>query len=103
MKPEQLRKLIRIIDEYGSDKQQDIAIEECSELIKAICKYKRTLDHVEDNLKSSLIAVVKLKTGLNIKSTDSLNGLKRIFLDEMFVHAAYLSYITLILCVSRTL
>lgn len=48
MKPEQLRKLIRIIDEYGSDKQQDIAIEECSELIKAICKYKRTLDHVED-------------------------------------------------------
>ena len=48
MKPEQLRKLIRIIDEYGSDKQQDIAIEECSELIKAICKYKRKLDHVED-------------------------------------------------------
>lgn len=48
MKPEQLRKLIRIIEEYGSDKQQDIAIEECSELIKAICKYKRTLDHVED-------------------------------------------------------
>lgn len=48
MKPEQLRKLIRIIDEYGSDKQQNIAIEECSELIKAICKYKRTLDHVED-------------------------------------------------------
>ena len=48
MKPEQLRKLIRIIDEYGSDKQQDIAIEECSELIKAICKYKRTLDQVED-------------------------------------------------------
>ena len=48
MKPEQLRKLIRIIEKYGSDKQQDIAIEECSELIKAICKYKRTLDHVED-------------------------------------------------------
>ena len=48
MKQEQLRKLCGIIEHYGVDIQKDIAIEECSELIKAICKYKRTLDHVED-------------------------------------------------------
>lgn len=48
MKTEQLRHLQKIIDTYGADKQQDVAIEECSELIKAICKYKRTLDHVEN-------------------------------------------------------
>ncbi len=48
MKQEQLRQLCKIIDTYGSDKQQNQAIEECSELIKAICKYKRTLYHVED-------------------------------------------------------
>lgn len=29
------------IKTFGADKQTDVAIEECSELIKAICKYRR--------------------------------------------------------------
>ena len=48
MTPEQLRKLSSIVEIYGADHQQDKAIEECSELIQAICKYKESLDHVED-------------------------------------------------------
>ena len=48
MKPEQLRKLSAIVEIYGADHQQDKAIEECSELIQAICKYKESLDHVEN-------------------------------------------------------
>lgn len=35
------RKLQFIIDTYGTKVQEDIAIEECSELIKAICKNRR--------------------------------------------------------------
>ena len=48
MTTEQLRRVKTIVEHYGADRQQDKAIEECSELIKAICKYKETLDHVED-------------------------------------------------------
>jgi len=33
--------LEQMIQKYGESKQLDIAIEECSELIKAISKYKR--------------------------------------------------------------
>ncbi len=36
--------LERMIQKYGESKQLDIAIEECSELIKAISKYKRNED-----------------------------------------------------------
>ena len=32
------------LDHWGADAQMDQAIEECSELIKAICKYKRDPD-----------------------------------------------------------
>lgn len=35
------QKLQFIIDTYGTKAQEDIAIEECSELIKAICKNRR--------------------------------------------------------------
>lgn len=31
------------ITTYGEDKQIDMMIEECSELIQALCKYKRGL------------------------------------------------------------
>lgn len=48
MKQEQLRKLCGIIEHYGVDIQKDIAIEECSELIQAICKHKRGLGKLED-------------------------------------------------------
>lgn len=48
MTTEQLRHLNAIVEIYGADHQQDKVIEECSELIQAICKYKECLDHVEN-------------------------------------------------------
>jgi NTP pyrophosphatase (non-canonical NTP hydrolase) len=48
MKQEQLRQLCRIIEAYGAGVQKDIAIEECSELIQAICKHKRGLGNLEN-------------------------------------------------------
>ena len=41
-----------IADTYGLDKQSDIMLEECAELIKAICKYKRYGD--TKNLKEEM-------------------------------------------------
>lgn len=40
MTQKQLRDLNTIVETYGSDKQEDMAIEECSELIKAILKFR---------------------------------------------------------------
>lgn len=34
----------KIIEHYGADKQITVAVEELSELIKALCKYKRIGD-----------------------------------------------------------
>lgn len=48
MTTEQLRHLNTIVEHYGADAQEQQVVEECSELIKAICKYKRKLDYVED-------------------------------------------------------
>lgn len=42
MTQKQLRDLNTIVETYGSDKQVDMAIEECSELIKAILKFRRS-------------------------------------------------------------
>lgn len=42
MTQKQLRDLNTIVETYGSDKQEDMAIEECSELIKAILKFRRS-------------------------------------------------------------
>ena len=47
MTTEQLRHLNTIVEHYGHDKQQDKAIEECSELIQAICKWKEKSDFAE--------------------------------------------------------
>lgn len=38
---EELKVLQEAIDHYGEESQLDMAIEEMSELTKAICKYKR--------------------------------------------------------------
>ena len=48
-------KQLEIIDHYGIDKQYDQLIEECSELIKAICKYKR-----DDILQSDIIPTANI-------------------------------------------
>ena len=42
MTQKQLRDLNTIVETYGSDTQEDMAIEECSELIKAILKFRRS-------------------------------------------------------------
>lgn len=42
MTQKQLRDLNTIVETYGSDKQEDMAIEEYSELIKAILKFRRS-------------------------------------------------------------
>ena len=42
MTQKQLRDLNTIVETYGSDKQEDMAIEECQELIKAILKFRRS-------------------------------------------------------------
>lgn len=42
MTQKQLRDLNTIVETYGWDKQEDMAIEECSELIKAILKFRRS-------------------------------------------------------------
>lgn len=41
MTQEQMRNLNTIVETYGNDAQEDMAIEECSELIKAILKFRR--------------------------------------------------------------
>lgn len=41
MTQEQIKNLEIIIDTYGIEPQVDMAIEECSELIKALLKYRR--------------------------------------------------------------
>jgi ABC-type uncharacterized transport system fused permease/ATPase subunit len=48
--------LEQMIQTYGELKQLDIAIEECSELIKAISKYKRENDKENLKLRISSIA-----------------------------------------------
>ena len=42
MTQKQLRDLNTIVETYCSDKQEDVAIEEFSELIKAILKFRRS-------------------------------------------------------------
>ena len=37
----QEQEITKIISHYGTEKQLDMVIEECSELIKAVCKLKR--------------------------------------------------------------
>lgn len=48
MTQEQLRNLNTIVEKYGADKQEDMVIEECSELIKAILKFRRSNTKNED-------------------------------------------------------
>ena len=40
--------LERAIETYGKDMQLTVAVEELSELIKEICKYKRGRDNIEN-------------------------------------------------------
>lgn len=42
MTQEQMRNLNTIVETHGNDAQEDMAIEECSELVKAILKFRRS-------------------------------------------------------------
>lgn len=54
MTQKQLRDLNTIVETYGSDKQEDMAIEERSELIKAILKFRRS-DAKDSDLRDAVI------------------------------------------------
>lgn len=47
---EELKVLQSAIDHYGEENQLDMAIEEMSELTKAICKYKRAVKERERDI-----------------------------------------------------
>lgn len=47
---EELKVLQEAIDHYGEESQLDMAIEEMSELTKAICKYKRAVKERERDI-----------------------------------------------------
>lgn len=47
---EELKILQEAIDHYGEENQLDMAIEEMSELTKAICKYKRAVKERERDI-----------------------------------------------------
>ena len=49
---EELKILQEAIDHYGEESQLDMAIEEMSELTKAICKYKRLKKSINSNSNS---------------------------------------------------
>lgn len=60
MNEEQNKICVSALVKYGSQNQTDMMIEECSELIKALCKYKRsendvTLHNVQEEIADVLI------------------------------------------------
>lgn len=85
MTQEQMRNLNTIVETYGNDAQEDMAIEECSELVKAILKFRRSQidtvnkDKVGDYIGQCSMAEMKkidaalavsIGIGINIKSND---------------------------------
>lgn len=76
-------KQLKIIDHYGMDKQLDQLIEESSELIKAICKYKRhgrgdsTIDLLID-LIEELADVKNLIEQIELDSDYIKDGIKQL-------------------------
>ena len=64
MKPEQLRKLIRNIEHYGTSAELDQAIEECEELIDEIKKYKNSsgcLESIIDEIADVKVMLAQLE------------------------------------------
>ena len=56
--------LERMIQKYGESKQLDIAIEECSELIKAISKFKRESD--KENIHARITSIAEEEADVRI-------------------------------------
>lgn len=62
--------LERAIEHYGKDMQLNVAIEEFSELIKEICKYKRgedNLDNIIEEMADCQIMLAQLRIIFDIK------------------------------------
>ena len=53
--------LERAIEVYGKDMQLNVAIEELSELIKEICKYKRGEDNRENIIEEMADCIIMLR------------------------------------------
>ena len=56
--------LEQMIQKYGESKQLDIAIEECSELIKAISKYKRETN--AENISARIVSIAEEEADVRI-------------------------------------
>ena len=65
--------LERAIETYGKDMQLNVAVEELSELIKEICKYKRgegNLDNIIEEMADCQIMLSQLRIIFGIKLDD---------------------------------
>ena len=71
-KQELLEKTHRIVDELGVENQLPIWIEECSELIKELCKWQRMYKEVGNNIPLSL------RQNILTESVDIENSLNQI-------------------------
>ena len=63
----------RAIETYGKDMQLNVAIEEFSELIKEICKYKRgedNLDNIIEEMADCYLMLSQLRIIFGIKVAD---------------------------------
>ena len=85
MNKEKEHELFRIAwKKWGKNAQLDMAIEECSELIKAICKYKRdpiNLDNIIEEIAEVEIMTEQIKLIMNLEEyvkVKRLHKLKRL-------------------------
>ncbi len=69
--------LEKAIETYGKDMQLTVAVEEFSELIKEICKYKRgadNRDNIIEEMTDCYIMLAQLEIIFSIKSTEIYAG-----------------------------
>lgn len=71
------KRIIKIAEHYGKDSQLDILQEECSELIQAVSKYRRSNDievfkkmHIEEEIADVEIMISQIKHLLEISERD---------------------------------
>ena len=80
MTDEQKEKCRQIVEHYGAESQRDILIEECAELIQAVCKIKRDGGGVSFNFLEELADV-----------TIMIEQMKQAFADDELID--YLSFV----------
>ena len=69
------------IDKWGREAQADMIIEECSELIQAICKYKRGLASIDDVAEE--IADVKIMARQSVKVYECETAVDRFVIEKL--------------------